>query len=65
MRGMDDMLRRALGNGVELATVVAGGLWNTLVDSHQLENVIRNLAINGRDAMQVRCLAVSFIIKWE
>jgi len=31
--------------------VVAGGLWNTLVDPHQFENVILNLAINARDAM--------------
>lgn len=30
---------------------VGGGLWNTLVDIHQLENVILNLAINARDAM--------------
>ena len=30
---------------------VAGGLWNTLVDPNQLENVILNLAINARDAM--------------
>lgn len=52
MRAMDDMLRRALGESVEIETVVAGGLWTTLVDPHQLENVILNLAINGRDAMQ-------------
>ncbi|MBE3034272.1 MAG: response regulator, partial [Actinobacteria bacterium] len=32
-------------------SVVAGGLWNTAVDPHQLENVILNLAINARDAM--------------
>ncbi|HKR43522.1 MAG TPA: response regulator, partial [Paraburkholderia sp.] len=30
---------------------VAGGLWNAYVDSHQLENVVLNLAINARDAM--------------
>jgi len=52
LRGLDDMLRRALGESVEVETVVAGGLWNTLVDPNQLENVILNLAINGRDAMQ-------------
>jgi PAS domain S-box-containing protein len=51
VRGMDDMLRRALGEGVEIETVVAGGLWNTLVDSVQVENALLNLAINSRDAM--------------
>jgi signal transduction histidine kinase/CheY-like chemotaxis protein len=52
LRGMDDLLRRALGESVHIETVVAGGLWTTLVDPHQLENVILNLAINGRDAMK-------------
>ena len=51
VRGLDDMLRRALGDGVEIETVIAGGLWNTLVDSSQVENAILNLAINARDAM--------------
>ncbi|APA89182.2 PAS domain S-box protein [Paraburkholderia sprentiae WSM5005] len=51
LRGMDDLLRRALDETIEVETVVAGGLWNTLVDIHQLENVILNLAINARDAM--------------
>jgi signal transduction histidine kinase/DNA-binding response OmpR family regulator len=52
LRGMDDLLRRALGESIDIETVVAGGLWTTLVDPHQLENVILNLAINARDAMQ-------------
>jgi PAS domain S-box-containing protein len=47
----DDMLRRALGESIEIKTTVASGLWNTLVDPNQLENVIVNLAINARDAM--------------
>jgi signal transduction histidine kinase len=51
LRSMDDLLRRALGEEIEIETVVAGGLWTTLVDPHQLENVILNLAINARDAM--------------
>lgn len=51
LRGIDDLLRRALGEPVEIETVVAGGLWNTMIDPHQLENVILNLAINARDAM--------------
>lgn len=51
VRGMDDLLRRALGEAIEMETVIAGGLWNTLVDPAQLENALLNLAINARDAM--------------
>lgn len=51
IQNMDDLLRRALGEEIELETVVSGGLWNTLIDPGQLENAILNLAINARDAM--------------
>jgi PAS domain S-box-containing protein len=51
VRGIDDMLRRALGEGIEIETIIAGGLWNTFIDKAQLENAILNLAINARDAM--------------
>ena len=51
LKGMDDMLRRALGEEIELETVVSGGLWNALVDPGQIENAILNLGINARDAM--------------
>jgi CheY-like chemotaxis protein len=51
IRGLDDLLRRALGDGVEIETVISGGLWHTLVDPSQVENALLNLAINARDAM--------------
>ena len=51
IRNADDMLRRALGEGVEIETVIAGGLWNTYVDPVQVETALLNLAINARDAM--------------
>ena len=51
VRGMDDMLRRALGESVEVETIITGGLWNTFVDETQVENAVLNLAINARDAM--------------
>jgi len=51
VRSMDDLLRRALGETIQVETVVSGGLWNAFVDLHQLENVLLNLAINARDAM--------------
>jgi CheY-like chemotaxis protein len=51
IRGMDDLLRRSLGEAIEIETIIAGGLWNTLVDPANVENAILNLAINARDAM--------------
>src|SRR6201999_912890 len=51
IRDMTDMLRRTLGEQIEVESVIAGGLWNTLVDPNQVENAILNLAINARDAM--------------
>lgn len=49
--GMDDMLRRALGEEIEVETMVSGGLWNSFADPTQIENALLNLAINSRDAM--------------
>ncbi|TXC74396.1 PAS domain S-box protein [Sphingorhabdus soli] len=54
IREMDDMLRRTLGEAIDIETVISGGLWNCLADQAQLENVILNLAINSRDAMESR-----------
>ncbi|WP_294195255.1 type II toxin-antitoxin system ParD family antitoxin [uncultured Sphingomonas sp.] len=51
VRGMDDMLRRAIGEGIEVETIFGGGLWNTFIDPGQIENALLNLAINARDAM--------------
>jgi signal transduction histidine kinase/DNA-binding response OmpR family regulator len=51
VQDMTDLLRRTLGERIEVESIVAGGLWNTLVDVNQLQNAILNLAINARDAM--------------
>jgi PAS domain S-box-containing protein len=51
---MEDLLRRTLGERVELELVLAGGLWTTLCDANQLESAILNLAINARDAMSAK-----------
>jgi signal transduction histidine kinase/DNA-binding response OmpR family regulator len=54
VRGMDDLLRRSLGEEIEIETTVSGGLWNTFADPGQIENALLNLAINARDAMNGR-----------
>ena len=51
IRRMDDILQRALGEAIEVETVISGGLWNTLVDPTQVESALLNLAVNARDAM--------------
>jgi hypothetical protein len=48
---MEDLLRRTLGERVEMQTMLSGDLWPALTDGNQLENAILNLAINARDAM--------------
>ncbi|MGF7154154.1 PAS domain S-box protein [Novosphingobium gossypii] len=48
---MEDMLRRTLGEHIELEFVLAGGMWLTRCDANQLESAILNLVINARDAM--------------
>jgi PAS domain S-box-containing protein len=51
VRNMEDLVRRAVGEHMEVETVVSASLWNAMLDPHQLENVVLNLAINARDAM--------------
>ncbi|NQU71899.1 MAG: PAS domain S-box protein, partial [Rhodospirillales bacterium] len=51
--GMSELLRSALGETIEidLKTARDPAPWPCLVDPHQLESAILNLAINARDAM--------------
>jgi signal transduction histidine kinase/CheY-like chemotaxis protein len=51
VQGMSELLRRTLGEIIEIETVLAGGLWPVSVDVSQLESAIINLAVNARDAM--------------
>lgn len=48
---MSDMLARALGEQVEMETVLAAGLWRVNADRHELEQAILNICVNARDAM--------------
>lgn len=49
--GMEDMVRRTVGPQTSVRFAGTEGLWSTLVDPNQLENVLLNLCINARDAM--------------
>jgi signal transduction histidine kinase len=48
---MDNMLRRLIGEDIELASAPAPGLACVRTDPGQIEQVIMNLAVNARDAM--------------
>jgi PAS domain S-box-containing protein len=48
---LDKMLRRLIGEQIELVTIAAPDLGSVKVDPGQFEQVIINLAVNARDAM--------------
>ena len=45
------LLRRTLGEHIEIRFVDSAGLWPAMADAAQLENAVLNLALNARDAM--------------
>lgn len=48
---LEDLLRRTIGETLDLVIAAAPDLWCTLCDPNQLESALLNLAINARDAM--------------
>jgi len=48
---LEDLLRRTIGEAIDLKIVASDQLWRTLCDPNQLESALLNLAINARDAM--------------
>jgi len=49
--GLQSMLRRTLGDNVEIVTKLSEHLDPVEIDKHQFENALLNLSINARDAM--------------
>jgi len=49
--GLEKMLRPLIGEDIELSTALAPALGHVRADQGQIEQVIMNLVINGRDAM--------------
>jgi PAS domain S-box-containing protein len=49
--GVDKLLRRTLGEQIEIEAVFADDLWMTNVDRSQVEAALVNLCVNARDAM--------------
>ncbi len=45
------LLRRTLGEHIDIRYVETAGLWPALADAAQLESAVLNLALNARDAM--------------
>jgi PAS domain S-box-containing protein len=48
---LEDLLRRTIGETIDLRIAASDDLWSTLCDPNQLESALLNLAINARDAM--------------
>jgi two-component system cell cycle sensor histidine kinase/response regulator CckA len=51
IEGVETVLRQTLGAGVELEVACDERLWEVEADRSQLEQVLMNLALNGREAM--------------
>jgi PAS domain S-box-containing protein len=48
---VDELLRRTLGEHIELIIALGDDLWPILADPGQIEQILLNLVVNARDAM--------------
>ncbi len=51
VENMEDMIRRMIGENIDLVTLLRTDLWRVKVDRGQIEQVIMNLVVNARDAV--------------
>ncbi len=51
LEGMLSMLHRLIGEDIDLEWIPGSGLWPVKVDSSQLDQVLANLCVNSRDAI--------------
>ncbi len=49
--GMTNLLRRTLGDKIEVVEQLAPEIWSTMIDPGQLESALLNLVVNAQDAM--------------
>jgi CheY-like chemotaxis protein len=52
VRSTQKLLTRLLGENIQVKTELAASRWDVLIDPGQLDQLIVNLAVNARDAMQ-------------
>ncbi len=51
LTGMADMLKRTLGETIEIETELTADLWRCEADPSHMESAVLNLALNARDSM--------------
>ena len=51
IEGMLKMLRRIIGEDIDLIWMPGGGLWPVKVDPSQVDQILANLCVNARDAI--------------
>jgi PAS domain S-box-containing protein len=51
VEGMEGLLRRTIGEGIDLKIATKEGGWQVMADRPQLESAVLNMAVNARDAL--------------
>ncbi|MGM9480246.1 ATP-binding protein [Roseateles sp. NT4] len=51
VQGTSELLKRSLGETIELRTALASAVWPVEADPNELQSALLNLAVNARDAM--------------